>query len=352
MRNAICRRHTTFAHLARLKSSHRGISGPANVQTILVADIGGTHARFGLIKLSDDARPRLNNRLDLEAQDFPSFQDALRSYIDRTGMAKLPCAAAIAAAGPVTRGRVTLTNRNWSIAESELRNSGFTDVIVINDFAALAHSIETLGPQDLHSIGPEVQGDVNSPVSIVGAGTGFGVSCLVRLGNQATPLMTEGGHIGFAPCDDQQMQILQALQRKFGRVSVERILSGKGLENLYRIQQEVAGRKVDMLCAAELTARALAGDSDCHSALTLFCSVYGSVAGDIALAHGARGGVIVAGGIAQKIHSFLIESPFRNQFENKGRLSSYVKAIPTRLLVDPDAALRGAARAGVIAWNR
>lgn len=321
------------------------------MQSILAADVGGTHARFGLIEVSGGVRPRLHNRLDLEAEHFPGFLDALHSYIEQTGLAELPRATAIAAAGPVTRGRVKLTNRNWSIAESELRGSGFSNVIVINDFEALAYSIETLGPQDLHSIGPELQGDPNSPVSIVGAGTGFGVSCLVRHGGQATPLITEGGHIGFAPGDELQMQLLLALQRQFGRVSVERLLSGAGLENLYRIQQEFLGRQAVALRAEDLTERAIDGDPDCHNALTLFCSIYGSVAGDIALAHGARGGVIVAGGIAQKIQTFLIQSPFRSQFDNKGRLSPYVKAIPTRLLVDPDAALRGVARAGLIAWT-
>jgi len=329
-----------------------GVQTSANVQSILAADVGGTHARFALIEVSGEARPRLSNRLDLEAKQFLGFKDALRSYLEQTGLTKLPRAAAIAAAGPVTRGHVNLTNRNWSIAASELRESGFADVIVINDFAALSHSIETLRPQDLHTIGPELQGDPNSPVSVVGAGTGFGVSCLVRHGNQPTPLITEGGHIGFAPGDELQVQILQTLQRQFGRVSVERILSGTGLENLYQIQQELVGRKLVILRAAELTERAIAGDRDCRNTLTLFCSIYGSVAGDIALAHGARGGVIIAGGIAQKIETFLTESPFRKQFENKGRLSPYVKAIPTRLLADPDAALRGAAQAGLIAWNR
>ncbi len=322
------------------------------MQPILVADVGGTHARFGLIEVGGGVRPRLYNRLDLETERFPGFRDALHSYIDHTGLAQLPRATAIAAAGPVSGGVVKLTNRNWSIAESELRASGFGDVIVINDFAALAYSIEALQPEDLHSIGPKLQGGLHAPVSIVGAGTGFGVSCLVGRGIQSTPLNTEGGHIGFAPADELQMRVLVNLQRQFGRVSVERILSGAGLESLYRIQQEDGARKGEVLRAADITERAIAGNADCHSALTLFCSIYGSVAGDIALAHGARGGVVVAGGIAQKIRTFLIESPFRSQFENKGRLAPYVKAIPTSLLVDPDAALRGAARAGLLAWSR
>jgi glucokinase len=322
------------------------------VDTILVADIGGTHARFGIAEARRGIRPKLSHRTDFDAHDFPGFAEALRSYIQQIGLAARPPAAAIAAAGPVISGRVDLTNRSWSISESELRTFGFAHVTVINDFAALSYAIPTFESCDMRSIGPELNGSDGAPISIIGAGTGFGVSCLVRQGAQASPLVTEGGHIGFAPSDDRQMQVLQALRHQFGRVSVERILSGAGLENLYRIQQELAGRKAIVLSAADLTARAMAGEPDCRVTVNLFCSIYGAVAGDIALAHGARGGLIVAGGIAQKIQSLLLESSFREQFENKGRLSHYVKSIPTKLLIDADAALRGAARAAANAWGQ
>jgi len=320
-------------------------------EPILVADIGGTHARFGIVEPWENARPHLTRRIDFDSQDYAGFAAALRRYVAQAELGTVPRAAAIAAAGPVTAGRVALTNRQWSISESELHGLGFVQVALINDFAALAYSVETLGPQDVRSIGPEVEGLADSPVSIIGAGTGFGVSCLVRQGTQSLPLITEGGHIAFAPIDDQQIRILEALQRQFGRVSVERILSGPGLENLYRVYQQSLGRTAASLSAAELTTRALAGEPECRAILHLFCSIYGSVAGDIALAHGARGGVIVGGGIAQRIAPFLLESAFRRQFENKGRLSAYVKAIPTKLLLDPDAALRGAARAGLATWG-
>ncbi len=318
---------------------------------ILVADVGGTHTRFGIAECQESRQPLLRNRLDLETQQFPTFAQALNRYVGQIGSAAAPRAAAIAAAGPVISGRVNLTNREWSISESELRALGFAEVALINDFAALAYAIQTLEAQDVRSIGPELEGCEGAPLSVIGAGTGFGVSCLVRRGIEAIPLITEGGHVGFAPSDDEQIQILQSMQHQFGRVSVERILSGCGLESLYRIQQELAGHKAATLSAAEVTARALAGEPRCVKALGLFCSIYGSVAGDIALAHGARGGVIVAGGIAQKIQPFLLASAFREQFENKGRLSHYVKSIPTKLLIDPDAALRGAARAGLVAWR-
>ncbi len=318
---------------------------------ILVADVGGTHTRFGIAECRAGTRPLLSNRLDLDTQQFPGFAEALTRYASQTGSVDLPRAAAVAAAGPVIDGRVNLTNSPWSICESELRELGFAKVTLINDFAALAHSIETLVPDDVRSIGPELHGAELSPISIIGAGTGFGVACLVRHGTQAIPLITEGGHIAFAPSNDEQVRILQKLRLRFKRVSVERILSGAGLENLYRIQQQFAGCEDAVLSAAELTAQAMQGEPHCWKTVSLFCSIYGAVAGDIALAHGARGGVIVAGGIAQKIEPLLLASAFRKHFENKGRLSHYVKSIPTKLLIDPDAALRGAARAAVETWE-
>lgn len=314
---------------------------------ILVADVGGTHARFGIAEFRAGTRPPLSNRLDLDARQFSGFAQALKHYSAQIGSESLPRAAAIAAAGPIIDHHVNLTNRHWSISEAGLRKLGFTQVTLINDFAALAYSIETLEPDDVRSIGPEMHGAEGSPISILGAGTGFGVACLVRHGAQAIPLVTEGGHIAFAPNDDEQVRILQKLRVRFERVSVERILSGVGLESLYRIQEEFAGCEGAVLSAAELTGRAAQGEPHCLKTVSLFCSIYGAVAGDIALAHGARGGVVVAGGIARKIEPLLLASTFREHFESKGRLSHYVKSIPTKLLIDSDAALRGAARAAV-----
>jgi glucokinase len=159
-------------------------------------------------------------------------------------------------------------------------------------------------------------------------------------------MATEGGHVGFAPSDDAEVAALQTLRKQFGRVSVERILSGSGLENLYRALERIAGREAQPLEAAQITAGTEKGDAGCRAALTMFCAIFGAVAGDLALAHGARGGVYIAGGIAEKIGTFLDQSPFRARFEAKGRLSPFVKAIPTKLIVNPDVALLGAARAG------
>jgi glucokinase len=312
---------------------------------ILVGDVGGTHARFALVDPSDGYR--IHHRQDLTG-NFPTFTDALRSYLEGLGLDARPRGAAIAVAGPVTEGSARFTNRGWDISERELLKFGFERALLVNDFAVLAFAAEILQPKDLRTVGPEIAGLPGGTITILGPGTGFGVSCLARDGERAVRMATEGGHIGFAPGDDTEVAALQALRGQLGRVSVERILSGSGLENLYRALEQIAGREARPLEAAQITARAAQGDVGCRAALTMFCGVFGAVAGDLALAHGARGGVYIAGGIAQKIEAFLAQSPFRARFEDKGRLSPFVKAIPTKLIVNPDVALLGAARAGAV----
>lgn len=318
--------------------------------TILAADVGGTHARFAMVAVSDTAPWKLTHRLEVEGQ-FPDFPALLRVYFDRSGLDEIPDCAVIAAAGPVAGGKVELTNRCLEINEPDLLHFGFERALLINDFSALAFAADVLGPQDLRTIGPEVDGLAGAPISVLGAGTGFGVSYLVRAGNRAVAVATEGGHTSFAPADDQQMAVLTVLEQWYGHVSVERILSGSGIEALHRILADFAGREHQAASAEQISAGALSGDATCHATLSLFCSIYGAVAGDIALAHGSRGGVLIAGGIAPRIERFLGESPFRRAFEAKGRLSGYVQSIPTRLIVSADAALIGAARAGIDAWR-
>jgi len=322
-------------------------SRDGNLTRILVGDVGGTHARFAQVDIPAAGTWRIHARQDL-AGAFPTFEDALRRYFEQMPQAARPGTAAIAVAGPVSAGSARFTNRGWTISESELKRFGFERAVLINDFAALAFAVEILGAADLRTLGPELPGEAGATISIIGAGTGFGVSCLARYGQRAVPMATEGGHIGFAPSDADEVAVLEALWRQNERVSVERLLSGPGIETLHRTLEALAGRNAEALSAAEVVARARQGDAGCHRALTMFCSIFGTVAGDIALAHGARGGVYIAGGIAEKIEPFLLSSPFRARFESKGRLSSFVSSVPTRLIVNPDAAMLGAARAGLL----
>ncbi|HVW67690.1 MAG TPA: glucokinase [Steroidobacteraceae bacterium] len=317
---------------------------------VLVGDVGGTHARFAVATAGSHG-PALSHRRDIEGE-YADVTGLLCAYMKDSGLEGIPTHALIAVAGPVTAGVVTLTNRHLRISETDLEAFGFARTALINDFGALAYAADILGAEDLSDIGPALEGVPDAPISIVGAGTGFGVSCLVRHGGRALPMTTEGGHIGFAPTDDQQMALLSSLQCRFGRVSVERLLSGPGIESIHRAMEAFKGAAETGMSAEQITAGALAGEATCKATLSLFCKVYGAIAGDIALAHGARGGVLIGGGIALKIEPFLQASPFRQEFDNKGRLAPYVKAIPTRLIVNADATLLGAARAALELWYR
>jgi glucokinase len=314
---------------------------------ILVGDVGGTHARFAVVEPSDVGPWRILSRLDL-AEPFATFNDALRTYLERAGVRPLPPIAAIAVAGPVAAGTARFTNRGWDISEQALRQLGFERALLINDFAALALAVDLLDEKHLHAIGPQLKGLEGETITILGAGTGFGVSCLARFGDRAVPMATEGGHMTFAPSNAEELAALQLMWKQAGRVSIERILSGGGLEHLYLTLEQLAGRASPPLTAAEISGAALRNEAGPRAALTMFCSIFGAVAGDLALAHGARGGVYIAGGIAEKIEEFLVQSPFRRRFEDKGRLTAYVKAIPTQLIVNPDIALLGAARSGIM----
>jgi glucokinase len=316
------------------------------LERIIVGDVGGTHARFAIAAASGAASWRITAKADLE-QPFATFADSLAAYLARVGLSPPPQTAVIAAAGPVLDGAVVLTNRRWRVSEQDLRQAGFANPRVINDFAALAFAADALQPQDLLTIGPELPGLRAGTVSIVGAGTGFGVSCLVRGAERLVALATEAGHGGFAPSQELEVPVWRLLTRWFGRASLERILSGPGIVNLHRALGEIAGRAPSALSPEHIVQRALQGEADCHQTLTMFCSILGAAAGDIALTHGARGGVLLGGGIAPQIARFLAESPFRTRFESKGRLTPYLRAIPTRLIVNPDATLLGAARAAL-----
>jgi glucokinase len=312
-----------------------------------VGDVGGTHARFAIVDAAGPPPWNIRSREDLEGA-FPTFLDALRTYFDRAG-AERPTVAAIAVAGPITAGAARFTNRGWDISECDLKKFGFEHAVLVNDFGALAFAAEVLVDKDLRTIGPDVAGLPGGTITILGPGTGFGVSCLARDGKRSVPMATEGGHMGFAPSNAHDLAALNLMWEQSGRISVERVLSGSGLELLYKILEQLEGRSARALAAPEITGGAAKGDRACVAALSMFCSVFGAASGDLALAHGARGGVYIAGGIAQKIEPFLQKSDFRKRFEDKGRLSPFVKAIPTRLIVNPDVALLGAARAGMLA---
>ncbi|MDZ4363198.1 glucokinase [Brevundimonas sp.] len=312
-------------------------------KTLLVGDVGGTNARFAIAHMIQ-GKPVLEHHQSFPASEHPTFLGGVKAFID--GCDVKPTGGVIAVAGPVTDGEIDLTNSPWRVSEAELETLGMKPVRLINDFEPLAWGAPVVPADQLASLGGPEEGDPDSAIAVLGPGTGFGVSALVRDGRGGEMAMpSEGGHACFPPGDAVEDEILRILRRRYDRVSIERLICGPGLLNMHRALAEIDGRETHIEDPAEITETALANpNSPCGATLARFCAILGAVAGDIALTTGARGGVYIAGGIAPRILPFLKASPFRERFERKGRFADYMKAIPTNVILHKHAALLGAAR--------
>ena len=318
---------------------------------LLVGDVGGTNARFALARLVD-GHPLLEHHERFPAEAHPTFLEGVKAYLD--GCPVKPSGGVIAVAGPVRDGAIDLTNSPWRVSESELDSLGYGPVRLINDFEAQAWGASVTPEADTALLGGPQKGAPNATLAVLGPGTGFGVSALVRDGRGAEIAMPgEGGHVCFAPGDAVEDEILHILRRRYERVSIERLISGPGLLNIHRALAEIDDRETHIDDPAQITAKALDDPtSPCGVTLARFCAMLGAVAGDIALTTGARGGVYIAGGIVPRILPFIQASPFRRRFERKGRFEDYMRAIPTRVILHEHAALLGAARAALIDLER
>jgi glucokinase len=308
----------------------------------LVGDVGGTNARLALV----DGEGRVRNLHIYSARDYSSLTDIIDDYLLRTvGQKKRPPRAVIAAAGPVMDGEIEFTNLDWRVSEGDLlAHFEFEAVKLVNDFAAQALACPRLEADDLRSIGPVMRGVADCPLVIMGAGTGFGVAGLARSDRGDIALATEGGHAGFAPTDRVEVEIWSRLAARYGRVSIERLMSGRGLYDLYCALAELNGAPAELADEKAVNEAAMGGDALAGETLDRFCGILGSVAGDLALSFGARGGVFISGGIAPRMSDRLASGGFRARFEDKGRMRGYLEQIPTSLVLHPYAALLGAAR--------
>jgi glucokinase len=311
--------------------------------TGLVGDVGGTNARLALV----DDEGHIRHPKTYAAADYGSLSEVIATYLETTTGRKRPPRAAIAVAGPVLDGEIEFTNIAWRMSEGELVGTfEFEAARLLNDFAAQALAAPQLDPDDLRRIGPAVRGPETAPIVVVGAGTGFGVAGLARSERGDLAIACEGGHAAFAPYDDIEIEVLKIFRRRHARVSIERVLSGPGLYELYQALGEIAGVPTPLTHEKAVAAEGLANKTGLpREAIERFCGILGSVAGDIALTYGARGGVYVSGGIAPRFIDLIMEGEFRRRFEDKGRLSDYMADIPTAMIVHPYAALVGAARA-------
>jgi glucokinase len=308
----------------------------------LVGDVGGTNARFALV----DPQGHVRNPMSFQAKNYSSLYAVVAEYLEVTVGRRRPPRAVIAVAGPVVDGEISFTNLDWQVSEGELLTTfEFESVKLLNDFAAQALACPRLEADDLRVIGPNLPSmGEDCPIVVLGAGTGFGVAGLARGPYGDIAVATEGGHAGFAPTDEVEVEVWKRLHAKRGRVSIERLLSGQGLFDLYEALCALKQAEAVLADDKAVTEAAEQGDPMAGETLDRFCAIYGAVAGDLALSFGARGGVFISGGIAPRIADRLASGGFRDRFEDKGRLSDYVKTIPTSLVVHPYPAIVGAAR--------
>lgn len=314
---------------------------------IVAVDIGGTHARFAIAEIGDGRVLALGDVHELKTAEHESLGAAWAIFRDLCGRA-LPAAAAIAFAGPVAGHRLKLTNNPWSLDRTRLpRELGVEKLTIVNDFGAVARAVAQLPDEDYVALcGPDVALPRHGVISIVGPGTGLGVALLIRRGGGHEIVETEGGHIGFAPLDEVEDGILAELRGRYGRVSVERLVSGMGLRDIHDALAAMEGRAPWTGHDKALWTAALAAGADGPpaAALARYCLCLGSVAGDIALAHGANG-VVIAGGLGLRLAAHLPESGFGERFVAKGRFERHMAELPVKLLTHPQPGLLGAAAA-------
>lgn len=307
---------------------------------LLVADIGGTNARFAI----SDADGALHELRVLHAADFPKIDGAIAAYFADLKRPR-PSQACFAVACPASGPEIKLTNSSWRFVKADLRRKfQFDRLVVINDFEALAASVPILGGAQLAELRPGAA-DPASVSLVIGPGTGLGVGAYVPAGKSAWAVISgEGGHVGFAPNTEEEVRLWRRMREKYGRVSAERVLNGAGLVNVYRFIADEAGQRVGEIDAPEISRRALAGEEIAVNAVLMFFDMLGSVTGDLALAFGSRAGVYIGGGITPKLLDFARRSNFIARFLDKGRVAAILQSMPIWVILEERAALYGVRR--------
>jgi glucokinase len=296
----------------------------------LLADIGGTNARFAL-----ETSPGQTTLIEvLPCADYPTLAHALKAYLALPAVSAALVTplrhAALAIANPITGDMVRMTNHHWEFSIEALRvECGFQTLVVANDFTALARALPHLAANQKVQIGGGAPVP-NTPLGLVGAGTGLGVSGLIPCKASWTALLSEGGHVTFSPANPTEIAVLEFAWREFDHVSAERFLSGDGIELLYRALSSLGGQTGPGLGAPEISRRALSNECElCTRVVDMFCGMLGTVAGNLAITLGAQGGIYIGGGIVPRLGELFAKSSFRSRFEQKGRFVHYLAQVPT-----------------------
>jgi len=315
---------------------------------LVAVDIGGTHARFVIATIGDDGTITLDEPVTLKTEDHASFQTAWEDF-GRIQGGDLPKAVSIAVAGPVGGDVIRFTNNPWIIRPALVKEKLNVDAYtIVNDFGAVGHAVARAPDSDfLHLTGPDEPLAAEGTISIMGPGTGLGVAHVWRDGAGGYRVQaTEGGHIDFAPHDMIEDAILARLRRRHNRVSVERIVSGPAIVDIYATLARMENRATMEEDDRTIWQNGMDGsDSLAAAAVDRFCLALGSVAGDIALAQGGFGGVVIAGGLGYRIRDTLAQSGFAERFRAKGRFEKLMSSIPVKIITHPQPGLFGAAAA-------
>lgn len=315
---------------------------------VLLGDIGGTNARFALADVTASTPLITDSMREYAVTDFPSLPDAATHYLQEHAAEVRH--AVMAVAGRVDGDEARITNFPWVITSQRMCAALHLDNMqLVNDFTAQSMAVLALRQEDVIAIGgtpwPGKRGEHGNDrtFAVIGPGTGLGVSGLLIRDRRPYPMATEGGHVDFAPGNPDEIAILQQMSQEFGRVSIERLISGQGLVNIHRALSRMAGVDPGPMEPRDVTAGAKAGDTRCRHALDVFCAVFGAAAGDLVLTLGAWDGVFLAGGLVPRVIDTLQHSAFRARFEHKGRFSSTMAGIPTLAVIHPQPGLLGAA---------
>jgi len=303
----------------------------------LIADIGVTHARFAL----ETASRQLESVATLRISDFPDLHATVSAYLASIGSPPVHHAA-MAVANPVDGDLVRMTNSPWKFSIEEARTKlNLRTLVVVNDFTALAMAVPGLQSDELRQVGGGIARE-RSVIGVIGAGSGLGVSGIIPVDHGWVALGTEGGHTSFSPRNAREIAILEYAWREFDHVSFERLLSGRGIELMYRAIAQHANKAVESLAAQEITQRALdQSDAIAVETLNTFCEILGTASSNLAVTLGARAGIYLGGAIVPRLGEFFDESPFRERFEDKGRFSDYLRDVPTYVINAEQATFRG-----------
>ncbi len=306
----------------------------------MLADIGGTNARFAL----EGSPGKIDHVITLACAEYPEFVDAMRAYLERCQCSAIQHAI-VAIANPVLGDQVKMTNHHWQFSiEATRQQLKFQTLLIVNDFTALAMALPILPHEHVEKIGG---GSSRSQgvIGLLGAGTGLGVGGLIPIDGRWHPIESEGGHVAFSPADERELSVLQYCWKQHDHVSAERLVSGPGIALIYQaIAVQHTASPERSLSTVDIVARALDGtDALCIETLDCFCGMLGTVAANLAVTLGAQGGIYIGGGVVPRLGGYFATSSFRRRFESKGRLSSFTAQIPTLVITAPYPALLGAA---------